>query len=1241
MKLNMMIGRAKPVLLVGLAVAALPACKKPAEVVESTKSEQSQPKAPQVLEISESTALPPITVGEPEFKLNYAPDYVGCDIPRRFFIELEVSASASELNVACDDEVEFLGRNAKVVVYEKGKKVSTNWRRYYFRTKDSRSDASYVKFSDGAGEVSVPIVIWDLEDLAVQRKVNGVPVPFSYPLERDLPFVKQRRTLTAEQKPRVLAQQKSADDLKLPEDGFLWDLLFDVGAAPRVHHFTDYVIGQEKPKGMVPPAGIDFDDMRSLRRFSLNGIPESLENPRFWEFSVADKGLKIPSNAIQDLDFSSGDFVDDGFNGVKIDGLDVHFFGMLNTVRKDRLERLVADYANKYIKTGEEAYAHKSLVALTRMAVAYNYLTTMQHFRSYSHHWNRMNMRQRLSNKHIDRHANSGIVDAIGIGESRGPIPRMVSAYDKIFDTLEGNEKILPFLRSQGFEFESIIEVKQFIERGIFLPFLQHAADGQDTVNYPETQVVVSKVVRVLDYPTTELVDLLFKGTDAPFSDYFKSSFVQTFFYKGYLSDGTKFENPGGYNHDELKAFDAVKHLQDYVSDHPEVFDSNEYSFGGQDKKLEQSLLTSVLASSTPWTRVTIGDASGFQWIGDFDLTKPKRFFGDNIGPGRILQSFHKLQRPEFAWALVHADGVKLPQNFPMSTEELQSLAAELPNDWREGVSTMTGQGLPILRQGQGEAEMALYVPSQESRGHGKMSTLNLHLDGLGGQLFSHWGYPPYEHYGEPSYYSWIGRNRGVAFPKPNEKSNMRLRGVVDLMASVPNVSVLDTVAKPYFGANHYGDTNIQRRINLLVKVDDVNSYAIDLYRITGGKRHCRSYGPTLGKLKVSGIELQANGETLAGPGVKYDAREWAKENFGPSQGNHKDFIQSGRALSLVQSPKSAKSVRGGWVAEWEISGPKCPEPNVQLRVHNLSSDGATVSRGVTKDPHDDHPYQCEQIIWDHQANGEEELRTQVVNLIEPVKAGKRFVESVRMLPVAGEDEDGFKPVGIEVKLMNGATDYFILSAAGSVKQMRLPSGDVCALDGRIAFVRRGDKAQKALFGGTKLKLAKDLFNGEHSQQSVQIKAVDVTAWTADIEGFTGDEQQLVGQHVEIRKSPEDQLWILVKKAERVGENVRLSLSSDPLVQNCVVAKVDVKNARVEVEELLLPSGFHYNGSSIVGASGRAFKVVTHHSRVALALDLASLEGINLEDEFPQGFKTQVIDFAPEDIMNIKLSHSW
>lgn len=1197
------------------------------------------------LTITSATAPTIQTSGTPGFTVKYFPDYVGCDIARRFFVELETATNTTVVNVAVDSKISFVDANTNVIKYVKGLPVATNLKRYYFTTKPNTTGTTLLRFTSATGTINVPVVIWGYNDLSVRRTVNGVPVPFRYPLYKEpLTYLKTRQTLTAGTQPPAKPVINQTNRAALPSDDYVWGALMDEGAVSRMHHvFSNILAGTEMAKGLVIPAPFTAAELTAVAPFAYHFPLNTydLTNTKYWTYSIAGKNTGLPSNDVKSSDFHSGQFVDDGFNGIEMDGYRIHVLGMLNETRKYQMEDMILFYSTKYQQTGDPYYAHTTLVALCRLAVAFNYISTMQHFRSYAHNWNNINMRQRLSDKIITNTANVGVVDPIGIWESRSPIPNMATAYDAIFKTLSTDTQIIPYLQSKGLPITTVADIQRLIEHGIFLSFLQHASAGQDVVNYPDTQNSIAKVIRVLDYPCTDLVDLLYSGDKSIYNKYMNYSFVTSVFYTGFRRDGLKFENAGGYNANSLKVLDGLDVLNDYMDDNPTVFPLNTYPRAGATKRLEITLKSHVQSATTPWTTIQSGDAGSASSIGDFKmLDTNKKFIGDEGSPGRFIQFYPGFKSSEVAWSLVNSTGVTLPSGYPYTLQQLKDEAAKLPTNWREGAFALAGQGISVLRNGTSKDEMALYIPWQ-NMGHAEDVSLNLSLDGLGGRLFSHWGYAPYTHYGEPWYYSWAARNKGTLFDGTIDPMGEAI-GSNDLLATSPSFNVTDNFIVKHVSNDNYDNSKWQRRINFQVKAGTGKSYFVDLYRIKGGQRHCRSYNPTLGDCAVKSISLVARPGTLAGANVNYNDATWVRQYIGANSSTPVSSLREAQALTLLYDVNEAQAPLTTWQAVWKIAVPTNTTADVSLKVNCLYSGDAKVALCTAKDPNGDHTYTRKELIWDHQGAAGTPLTSQVLNLIEAFNGADSLVKSAKYLPVTGSDEFTFTPVGFEVELKSGRKDYFIVSASTTSKSMTLPNGVNMVLDGRIGYASTdavGNLIGLEVVEGTQLSYGSNVVTTPSAEYMCKVKDFNPTDLTVDLTGYNGDINKLNGNYMYIEKETYMRIPLKMSNAQIVDGAVRVNVDADILAQPDF--KVTASAATGVISgKVYSTSHRNINAVAIKGLSGKYYRVKYAPSTTSLQLDLTGVTASEIAQDFPVDFTTTISDYAPGFDVSIPMLES-
>ena len=134
-------------------------------------------------------------IGNPTFKLSFAPDFVACDIPRRFMIELEFPQGYISTEVSSGNAVRLVGR--RDLEQKLGKTPARKLRRLY------PADPVRIQIQSPGGKIVIPVTVWGYEDLRQTRKINGMTFPRRLPLGGTLPYVKERQVFPRDPAVRI------------------------------------------------------------------------------------------------------------------------------------------------------------------------------------------------------------------------------------------------------------------------------------------------------------------------------------------------------------------------------------------------------------------------------------------------------------------------------------------------------------------------------------------------------------------------------------------------------------------------------------------------------------------------------------------------------------------------------------------------------------------------------------------------------------------------------------------------------------------------------------------------------------------------------------------------------------------------------------------------------------------------------------------------------------------------------
>ena len=186
----------------------------------------------------------------------------------------------------------------------------------------------------------------------------------------------------------------------------------------------------------------------------------------------------------------------------------------------------------------------------------------------------------------------------------------------------------------------------------------------------------------------------------------------------------------------------------------------------------------------------------------------------------------------------------------------------------------LSGYGLAKLCDGYGNNERSAWVYFGRNVGHGHKDTLNLGMYALGLDMAPDLGNPEYKKPDWPKRYEWtentISHNTVVVDAGKQKSSLSGNPHHFDINDSVKHFDVEAPDAYP--------QTSMYRRNISVIKIDDTNSYILDIFRVKGGSDHVYSFHGPEGNVSVNGLNMQKRPGTYAGDdipfGQAYDKKE-------------------------------------------------------------------------------------------------------------------------------------------------------------------------------------------------------------------------------------------------------------------------------------------------------------------------------------------------------------------------------
>lgn len=1114
-------------------------------------------------------------------RIVYAPDVVG--VGRLFLVVLQVPAATPELKLALPEQVQLLDHTRLPAAGQQ--------RRYYFRAV-AAATAATLRFEHPAGPLTVTLDIWSREQLGAARTLKGVQLPRRWPLGEALPELKERQTLTTQaQKQAARKAGGGCSWLDVPDE-VIWNLQPD-STIPRWHwvnvQYGCPVHGQEiYTKGAYYP-----------------WIKDTAA-PYKWKIECPVGHELYPSNDFGKGDFTSGPFPDDGLGGgyVAADGKHYGFVAELCQRYCHVMLSVAPTCAEAYLRTGEVRYVHKALVALSRLAEEYAYLATMTQHR----HRNTVEQVERLGQGRFDEGPVLGATGLTVYGiDQPGYQVSHAEAYDKIFDAIDQDPEIIPFLQAKGYtSIRTGEDVRRFIETNLMATWMQAAMDGATNSNQPFHQWGLAKMAEMLNYKQgTDFIDWLFDGGGK----------MRTFVPNDYFRDGAPYESTGGYNGMHVTALgpivDAVEHLRQL---RPETYPEGKYPPLSKSRRYRNVFDFCMDTMLIDRTFPLIGDSGGHPVY-----KKLPRIAYHDADNDAFEHAYRLFKDPKFAWALVHTPGWKPSLDFPYTRAELEREAAKLPASFNDASSLHDGYGIAILRGGKGDDKRALWMMYGRARGHVQDNIMDLGLAAYQGTILAHMGYPRNWGYWE---HSWTSHHVARMWPQKS------LTAQAQLFADAGVAQVCEARAAAH---GEYDDEGTrpadppdywQRRLLALVDVGPQQFYAVDLYRFSGGKEHWWAFHCQEGEFSTTGLNLTAQqGGTLAGPDVPYGDEAWLKAHTD----GHSMYGYSGVnfAFPFLYNVRRAPS-EGTWSADWTLKD----ADGLHFRLTVPQAEGMEVSLCDGKSPSGGSPYEMKWLLLHKQAS--EPARSQVLSLLEPYR-DQPTIREVRNLTLSGEDEQGYRAAGCVVTLAD-RTDTVL--AAADPKVVRTAEGGL-RFAGRFGLYAERDGLPVAisLVGGTELTRGEYGVKIDQPEYRAKITAVDRATETITVSPAPPAVDALRGATIFLISGSRRVAYrVLEARAAEGGARLRLNL--DSRIGTGQVTGTGAFRVLTDSSFTLQRFGY-YEGARLVNAARDAeYRLNEVRSGKAAFLDRAAHPEVTperLAAQFPKGSWFEVYDYGVGD----------
>jgi hypothetical protein len=656
-----------------------------------------------------------------------------------------------------------------------------------------------------------------------------------------------------------------------------------------------------------------------------------------------------------------------------------------------------------YLYTGDPKYAHAGIVLLDRIADLYPAMDVGAYPTDF---------------RNNDPGTKKGKI--LGSIWETSMALDLVTSYDAYFPALADGDAagVVPFLAAKAEKFglapkDSVEAIRLNIENGILRQIYPAVRNAQIYGNFGTHQSALALAGVVLDHPdeAREWIDFVFAsgGIRSEPEWHVTGGNVYSTLVDIVDRDGWGNEAAPQYN---TIWFDNLKTVADVLDGYEGYPGADLYTHPKFRRMFTSGPRIVALNRYMP----NIGDSGGcgqpVLWLNKANYVKGFEEYGDPL-LAQIAYLLNGNRTTGLNTGIFSDD--------PAGTERaIQQVIDERgPLDLRS--DNLTGYGLAFLRDGIGSAKREAWIYYGRSMvPHGSRDILNLGLYAFGLDLAPDHGYPEatdYTNFSAEWTKNTISHNTVVvdASAQAGAFADYQWVATPHGFASGDRVQVVD-IAAP----QAYPQTDLYRRVTVMIRADEENSYLVDIFRVVGGSDHVYSFHAAEGPASVDGLTLvdQPTG-TYAGPDVPMPERRatptrWEWGGF--------DWLDH---VARDTNPRAPFSIDWDITDTWNAVD---PDPDAHVRLTVLSDvDDVALANGYPPQNNPRNPRSLRYALLHR--SGSDGLASQFVSVIEPY-VGTRFVsaiESVRVKPPAGTVAP-HEVAAIKVTLKDGRTDYVVSS---------------------------------------------------------------------------------------------------------------------------------------------------------------------------------------------------------------------
>lgn len=814
------------------------------------------------------------------------------------------------------------------------------------------------------------------------------------------------------------------------------------------------------------------------------------------------------------------EYVDDGWGWVAPDGQRYWFVAYANHWLWHRnIHSAILDLSRAYLLTGDKRYAHKTAVMLYRLAEVYPEM-------DYANQ-----SRYGLMMKAQKSVYNGKVVNLIWETKFTQDV---VEAYDGIWDSIDEDTELQKLYGKSG------REIRGFIEANLLEEALDAYFEGKIQGNFGMHQTTLMYILLARQHMDTEkYIHML---VDEPGNDRSHTG-IRYALYNQIFRDGQALESPG-YN---MIWVERLAVLSDLLAK------------GGVDlysdprlKMLFDGPLNMVAAGkyTVDWgdTGSTLGEIQG-RSTDTYDVA---------------YEAYHD---PRYLnWlASINQTGENSFSGFGSLFRKTLPKTPALPNGRaveKQANRLFAGYGLGILNNESDKTAIAFTYGMHFSHYH--WDFLNIELFANGQKMMPDLGYPDAMNAYVPELYTWstntINHNTVVVDAK---KQNQNRPGILHDFSEGKFARTMDASSPAYTQTTQY------RRNIVMVDVDDNQSYAVDFFRVTGGKQHDYSlHGPpgTVNTLEdVLGKEQEG---TLAGRGVAvgqiYDDAKLGAEDY---NGGYGGYSGSGfQHLFNVQRLESGKGL---------LQYKHVRDDNARLRIHLLPQEAQEVYMADAFDKPRAKTHLIKYLIARRKAaNDNEELKSTFVSVLEPFNTTS-YIQSTKLLSFISGDGNAVEVV------RKGFKDIIMSDTQKSLKKLAQYPIETDANSAVVTLDNNGNLKRVFFSNGTYLiykgrRFKAEPLSGIVTEVNTKTREINVKIEnskgeiTRDITGsiahFTNQYHSLVHPFSQITKA---------------GNKIKMTVKDDLLVG---IARIKDVRENMATTTTALPFSSLYNGVTMLNS---------------------------------------------------------